>query len=353
MGIDHVGSSIGNAIASDSSGAARAPGMRPHLWWSIEGVLPLGLVTSSRAPLDRAPRLGLGLAIRGDDRGDARRLSYSALLDRRASRTGEWLGLSSDRGADAGTRLHLGSGVWHSFKPVQVEIGLVSSIIPTREQQADHWAVRRDSRDTLSWVDTTTFHAVDQTVVNTTVQSTLRWQFGRAEISAIGGVVVRDVGAPHRWAQANIDVRATRQLMVIAAFGQRPTTSLAFEPSAGPRTMLGVRLAPLAPRHDAAITHVATPYVRKWTTLARPEGRVAIRVRCLNATSVELTGDFTDWAPLMLTAQGGGWWGCEIAIPSGLHQVQVRLDGGVWQAPPGLPTTQGDFAGTAGVLLIE
>ena len=95
------------------------------------------------------------------------------------------------------------------------------------------------------------------------------------------------------------------------------------------------------------------PAVRTWTTRALPEGRTAVRVRCPDAVHVELTGDFTDWAPLALIALGGGWWGSEIPISSGLHQVQVRVDGGAWQAPPGLPTTHGDFAGTAGVLLIE
>jgi hypothetical protein len=32
---------------------------------------------------------------------------------------------------------------------------------------------------------------------------------------------------------------------------------------------------------------------------------------------------------------------------------QIRLDGGEWQVPPGLPSTQREFAGAAGVLLIE
>ena len=46
-------------------------------------------------------------------------------------------------------------------------------------------------------------------------------------------------------------------------------------------------------------------------------------------------------------------WGAEFAVAPGLHHVQVRADGGAWQVPPGLPTTQGDFAGAAGVLVME
>ena len=324
-----------------------------RLWWSIDGTLPLGLgVPGLRAPLDRAPALGLGLSIAGDNRADVRDLRYTALLDRRGPRTGEWLGVSTGRSAHAGTRFHLGTGLWRSFKPIQVEAGVVTSIIPTQEQQAERWGFFRDTRDSLHWVDTTTFRAANHTVLNTTAQSAMRWQLGRVEVSAVGGVVLRGIGAPERWAQAAVNVRATRSILLMAAFGQRPAPSLAFDSSPGPRTMLGVRLAPWATR-EGVLARAVVPHLRAWSARTLPGGRTAVRVRCEDATRVELTGDFTDWAPITLAALGGGWWGSELPIAPGLHQVQVRIDGGAWQAPPGLPATQGDFAGTAGVLLVE
>ena len=323
-----------------------------RLWWGIDGVVPLAFLGSLRAPVEHAPQVGLGLSISGSSTAPVRDLGYTALLERRAPRAGEWLGLSTGRsepGAAPGARLNLGTGLWHSFKPFDVEAGIVTSMLNVSEQHAEHWSFTRDSS---RWVDTTTFRTVDQPVLRTNAQSALRWQFGRVEVSAVGGVMLRNASAPQRWAQAAVNVRATRQLLLMAALGQRPVASLAFDPAAGPRTMLGVRFEPLAD-HGVALGRATGPDVRTWTTRAAGEGRTAVRVRCPEAMHVELTGDFTDWAPVALTALGGGWWGSEMAIASGLHQVQVRVDGGAWQAPPGLPTTQGDFAGTAGVLLVQ
>ena len=83
------------------------------------------------------------------------------------------------------------------------------------------------------------------------------------------------------------------------------------------------------------------------------DGLTKITVRCSGVFSVELAGDFTDWAPVALTARGGDRWETTVTILPGLHQVQIRLDGGDWRVPPGLPSTQREFAGAAGVLLIE
>jgi hypothetical protein len=321
-----------------------------RVWWGVDGTMPLGSGLSRlRSAFDRAPALGLGLSVAGDNKADVSNLRYTALLDRRGPRTGEWLGLSAGQVGAGGTRLHLGMGLWHSLKPIQIEAGVVTSIIPTHEQQAEHWGFYRDS---LHWRDTTTYHPADQTVLSTTVQSAMRWQLGRVEVSAVGGVVLSGIGVPQRWAQAAINVQAKRSLAFMAAFGQRPSPSLAFESSAGPRTMLGVKLAPWATR-EAVVARAAVPRLCEWSARPLTAGRMGVRVRCEHATRVELTGDFTDWAPVELASLGGGWWGSELPIAPGLHQVQVRIDGRGWQAPPGLPTTQGDFAGTAGVLLVE
>jgi hypothetical protein len=324
-----------------------------HVWWAIDGVLPLDLLPRSGSPalLRGAPRLGLGLSIAGDDRGRAGKLGYTARLDRRAPRSGEWLGVANGGGRDPGARLRLGAGLWHSFAPVQVDAGVVTSLIPTLGQELAHWQVTRITRDTLRTIDTTAFRAVDRTELHTSVQSALRWQFGRVEVAALGGLLLRGTTAPQRWAQATVDLRATRQLMVFAALGQRPASTRAFDPYAGSRTMLGVRLAPLSAR-EGIVPRAAVAHVVAWTAHARPQGRTLLRVRCAAATRVELAGDFTDWTPVTLEPLGGSWWKCELTIAAGLHQVQVRVDGGAWQPPPGLPTTAGDFAGTAGVLVI-
>src|SRR6185503_19976341 len=190
-------------------------------------------------------------------------------------------------------RLHLGAGVWRSLKRIQVEAGVVTSIIPTHEQQAERWGFFRDVRDTLRWVDTTTLRSAEHTVLNSSAQSTLRWQIGRVEVSAVGGVVLHGIGAPKRWAQGAVNVQASRGIALMAAFGQRPAPSLAFDPSAGPRSMLAVRLAPSMSR-DGVVPPAVRPRLHTWSARLLPDGRCAVRVRCEDATHVELTGDFTD-----------------------------------------------------------
>ena len=320
-----------------------------HVWWGLDGTLPLGSLGLPRARVESPPRslLGLGLSITGQASSDAHPLRYTARLDRSSPRTGGWLGVSAGGDARDG-RLNLGTGLWRWFAPVEVEAGLVSGVVQSSQRQADYWGYAPDS---LHWRDTTTFRDIDRSGLATTAQSAVRWHLGRVELAAIGGVTVNQRAAPQRWAQATLHVQATPQVQFLAAIGQRPGPSLAFDRSARPRTMVGVQLAPWASLGRVAAPPI--PRLRAWTVRSRSDGHTAVRVRCTGAGLVEVAGDFTDWTPVALDAVYGGMWEAELAIPPGLHQVQIRVDGGSWQVPPGLPTAQGEFAGAAGVLLIE
>ena len=82
-------------------------------------------------------------------------------------------------------------------------------------------------------------------------------------------------------------------------------------------------------------------------------GRVVLRVRAPSAASVELMGDFTAWQPEACTRAADGWWTFEVALAQGVHEVNVRTDGGPWVAPPGLLTMADEFGGAVGLLVIE
>ncbi len=45
----------------------------------------------------------------------------------------------------------------------------------------------------------------------------------------------------------------------------------------------------------------------------------------------------------------------EAALPlrAGSHRLLVRVDGGEWMPPPGLPAAPDEFGGRVGVLLVE
>jgi hypothetical protein len=81
--------------------------------------------------------------------------------------------------------------------------------------------------------------------------------------------------------------------------------------------------------------------------------RRELRVFAPAARSVEITADFTQWIPVRLTRGTDGWWTDSRNLNPGTYQVNIRIDGGAWIAPPGLLTTRDEFGGTAGILTIE
>jgi Carbohydrate-binding module 48 (Isoamylase N-terminal domain). len=89
----------------------------------------------------------------------------------------------------------------------------------------------------------------------------------------------------------------------------------------------------------------------KVTTMTAPARLV--RVHAPHAMSVELAGDFTDWEPVALRRGDDDEWSAVIVIPKGTHRVNLRVDGGPWGVPPGIPALNDDFGGVVGVLVIE
>lgn len=80
--------------------------------------------------------------------------------------------------------------------------------------------------------------------------------------------------------------------------------------------------------------------------------RVRITIRSPFARTIEFASDCTGWKPLGMTQTHDGWV-VEIAAPRGLHRANIRVDGGRWVAPPGLASSDDDFAGEVGVFVVE
>ena len=67
-------------------------------------------------------------------------------------------------------------------------------------------------------------------------------------------------------------------------------------------------------------------------------------------------GCYREWERMVtlkpLTPVGGGWWSTSRAIGSGAHEMNVRVNGGAWEPPPGLVAIRDEFGGTTGLLVI-
>ena len=80
--------------------------------------------------------------------------------------------------------------------------------------------------------------------------------------------------------------------------------------------------------------------------------RRTLRVRAPEATSVELMGDFTDWIPVQLAQVAPGVWEVTLAVPAGVHRVNLRLNSGPWSAPRGARLERTEFGGVVGIVVV-
>jgi hypothetical protein len=89
-------------------------------------------------------------------------------------------------------------------------------------------------------------------------------------------------------------------------------------------------------------------------TLVEPAspGRYRVRIVAPGARTLELSGDPTAWKPVTLERDATGEWSVILALAPGTYHVVMRVDGGAWKAPPGLPTVPDEFRGASGLIVI-
>ena len=85
---------------------------------------------------------------------------------------------------------------------------------------------------------------------------------------------------------------------------------------------------------------------------ADSSGVRVIRVAARGAGRVELQGDMTDWQPVALDRGRGGVFELRLPLPAGTYRLSVRVDGGPWTAPPGVPARRDEFGAEVGVVVV-
>ena len=74
-------------------------------------------------------------------------------------------------------------------------------------------------------------------------------------------------------------------------------------------------------------------------------------LRHVPADYVDIMGDFTDWEPVALQSNGADTWSTAIDLRPGTWAYLLRIDGGPWAVPEGLPAARGDFGRETGILV--
>src|SRR2546425_35234 len=166
----------------------------------------------------------------------------------------------------------------------------------------------------------------------------------------------------HAVAEARLHIPGAERGAWISAAVGRTSYGAAPRPVVAAGIGTWVRLRTSAPRrltirdatalpHRGADGGSALPAVRMEVHADRG-GLVRLVVHAPGATHVELAGDFTDWQPLALVGRGNGVWESVLQIPSGLHRVNVRIDGAGWVAPAGITWAADEYGSEVGIFAV-
>lgn len=155
-----------------------------------------------------------------------------------------------------------------------------------------------------------------------------------------------------QWASAQTAVWISSQIAAVAGGGREPAQPTRGLPARTYAT-LGVMLAywPI-PR---GVVPVETPVSLVQAFELRPAGPTLQRItaRIGGVETVEVMGDFSDWTPLPLMRRGRDHWELLVPMKHGVHQINMRIDGGQWIAPPGVPTRKDEFNGDVGLVVVK
>jgi len=187
------------------------------------------------------------------------------------------------------------------------------------------------------------------------VEGALHWEHGFFEVSAQTGYrfgTANDVpNDSRRWASASATLWVTNQFAGVVGGGRVPANPSRGLPARNYMNF-GVMLAyapvprssvPVAPR-------VAT--VRGFEVRQSSPGMERITIRVGGVEAVEVMGDFSDWGTLQMIRRGRDLWELVLPLQRGTHQINIRLDGGPWLPPPGMPIMKDGFSGEVGVLVL-
>jgi Glycogen recognition site of AMP-activated protein kinase len=189
------------------------------------------------------------------------------------------------------------------------------------------------------------------------VQGSVHFERGPVELSAQSGYRFGDAvdvtPDSRRWAAANAVVWFASDVGLVVGAGREPSNPARGLPARN-YANLGMMFAAWP-----AMTAGAVPIEARASAISRFDVTAAglslerVQVHIAGVQSVEVMGDFTDWQPVEMVQRGRDLWEALLPIGSGVHQLNVRVDGGKWLPPPDTPTMHDGFNGEVGMLVVH
>ena len=217
--------------------------------------------------------------------------------------------------------------------------------------------------------DKTMFVSLDRSFIGDTaytdLRSSARWQRASIVLEGVVGARVWSRGGGRGvYGEGSATLTLGRQAALVVSAGRYPTDAVSGS-LAGRYMTAAVRLGRITVRRPATPvfsgnSHASEPHSSPSTTVTRLEietrrdDAVRLTVYAPGATVVEISGDFTDWRPVALSRSPttADAWLASLRIPSGIHRINVRRDGGPWMAPGGTTRSADDYDGEVGVFIL-
>ena len=275
---------------------------------------------------------------------------------------GASLGLFAQRAAEAdsmGPVFALRAAAWRSLGPITLHLGLAEHALRFAGQPGsfDTTEVRVDSLPTDSGM--VAYHGVRVDTIRhpgtpsgvrvwSELEAGAQWVAGRVQLEAFIGARPAVASFPAAMcAQAGGNIELPHGFGLQFAAGTSPARIGLGIPSSR-FVSVGLRVQPM---HGAPEGEAKPPAPIAAFTL-RPNGgrRFTLTYAAARAGMVQFSGDFNAWTPIDLTEDGHGRWRASISLTPGVHHVSLRVDGGPWFAPPGIPAVPDDFGGTTGII---
>jgi hypothetical protein len=189
------------------------------------------------------------------------------------------------------------------------------------------------------------------------LETSMHWEIGFLELNAATGYRFGDsydvTPDSRRWTTAAATIWLNDRVAIVGGGGRQPALPLRGLPARS-YGMAGLEFAPW-PISKGAIP-VSLPHsvlVKSFESKQAQAGLQKIIIRVGGVESVEVMGDFSDWSPLVVSRKGRDLWEVSIPMSPGSHQINVRVDGGQWMAPPGIPVMHDSFGGDVGLIVVR
>jgi len=229
---------------------------------------------------------------------------------------------------------------WRSFRFVLVGLGLSAHV-----SDSPFWLTRPRRDTTTGTLDTLEGSRLKYWP---DAEGRIAWRFDKLTMEAVIGARGRvESYAPSVWGRIGASYPISPRFALVAAAGSEPT-----RPSLGLPSSNFVSLA-LRVRRWRFPTGVDSTRPAAFGIQRENDKEYRITYAVPNASSVELSGDFNGWRPVTLVSTRAGVWETTVPLTPGTYHVNVRVDGGRWLPPSGLPQADDDFSGAVGVLVVR